>query len=69
MITSDNPSQEGSSTRRPVPLLGGVRGGLVGDRFMKRENLRAYKGVRAIGEFWIDRPRLPFVSAMPPFGF
>src|SRR5207244_11723211 len=30
-----NPSQEGSSARRSVPLLEGVRGGFVADRFMK----------------------------------
>src|SRR5438094_7565887 len=30
------PSQEGSNTGWPVPLLGGVRGGLVGARFMGR---------------------------------
>src|SRR6059036_1150586 len=29
-----SPSQEGSNTGWPVPLLGGVRGGLVGSRFM-----------------------------------
>jgi len=31
-----SPSQEGSRTARPVPLLGGVRGGFVADRFMER---------------------------------
>src|SRR6266487_458240 len=30
-------SQEGSNTDTPVPLLGGVRGGLVSARFMGRE--------------------------------
>src|SRR6266496_4389967 len=30
-----NPSQEGNWPRRPAPLLGGVRGGFVGDRFME----------------------------------
>src|SRR5207244_12406290 len=29
-------SQEGSNTGWPVPLLGGVRGGLIGTRFMGR---------------------------------
>ena len=32
-----SPSQEGSNTGWPVPLLGGVRGGFVGARFMARE--------------------------------
>ncbi len=32
-----SPSQEGSNTGWPVPLLGGVRGGLVGARFMGKE--------------------------------
>src|SRR5438128_5522247 len=32
-----SPSQEGSNTGWPVPLLGGVRGGLVGAWFMGRE--------------------------------
>src|SRR5439155_8479955 len=31
-----NPSQEGSRTAWPVPLLGGVRGGFVARRFMER---------------------------------
>src|SRR5438094_9318410 len=31
-----SPSQEGSNTGWPVPLLGGVRGGLVGAWFMGR---------------------------------
>src|SRR5438094_1792623 len=30
-----NPSQEGSRTAWPVPLLGGVRGGFVARRFME----------------------------------
>src|SRR5438094_7802639 len=30
-----NPSQEGSRTAWPVPLLGGVRGGFVARRFMQ----------------------------------
>src|SRR6266581_1795944 len=34
-----SPSQEGSKTGWPVALLGGVRGGLVGARFMGRGNL------------------------------
>src|SRR5712671_2411045 len=34
-----SPSQEGSES--PVPLLGGVRGGLVGARFMERAGVRA----------------------------
>src|SRR5438477_929517 len=32
-----SPSKEGSNIRWPVPLLGGVRGGLVRARFMERE--------------------------------
>src|SRR5712671_5465576 len=35
-----SPSQEGSES--PVPLLGGVRGGLVGARFMERGALRFF---------------------------
>src|SRR5437773_9277561 len=33
-----SPSQEGSTTGWPVPLLGGVRGGLVAGRFMGRRD-------------------------------
>jgi len=35
------PSKEGSSARWIVPLLGGVRGGWVGGRFMGRAGVRA----------------------------
>jgi len=56
-----NPSQEGSSTASPVPLLGGVRGGFVADRFIgmrmpEAENKRQPKRIAAIrGHFvWLD---------------
>src|SRR5437867_3130339 len=39
-----SPSQEGSSTGWPVPLLGGVRVGWVAGRFMGREKTRRRKG-------------------------
>ena len=53
-----NPSQEGSSTTRPVPLLGGVRGGLVADKFIGsrqgiRENSLAQHGKQMM-QFLID---------------
>ena len=35
-----SPSQEGSNTGWPVPLLGGVRGGLVAGTFMERGALK-----------------------------
>src|SRR5437867_1234645 len=37
---TSSPSQEGSGTSWPVPLLGGVRGGLVCARFMESSNLQ-----------------------------
>src|SRR5438876_488941 len=40
-----SPSQEGSSTDWPVPLLGGVRGGLVGARFMGRGALNRLRSL------------------------
>src|SRR2546425_1265686 len=33
------PSQEGSSTARPVPLLGGGRGGFIADKFIETARL------------------------------
>src|SRR5262245_64243879 len=35
-----SPSQEGSGTGWPVPLLGGVRGGLVSARFLERSSMK-----------------------------
>src|SRR6266511_3406972 len=35
-----SPSKEGSDARRTVPLLGGVRGGLAGERFMVRASVQ-----------------------------
>ena len=36
-----NPTWDGSSVDWPVPLLGGVRGGLIGDRFMETASIRS----------------------------
>src|SRR6266508_6771988 len=35
-----SPSKEGSDARQTVPLLGGVRGGLAGGRFMGKGGVR-----------------------------
>src|SRR5437879_783093 len=48
-----SPSQEGSNIDWPVPLLGGVRGGLVGARFMDR---------RALERLW---PEISFALMHP----
>src|SRR5438309_9967399 len=48
-----SPSQEGSNTGWPVPLLGGVRGGLVGAWFMGRvcaAPCSTYYGLLRMGE-------------------
>ena len=62
--TTPGPSQEGSYTGwpipllggvrgGPVPLLGGVRGGLVGARFMGRERRFGFRGFSFLSSFAI----------------
>src|SRR5438445_4241468 len=43
-----NPSQEGSSTELPVPLLGGVWGEFVAVGFMKRAQRSGFSGLALI---------------------
>src|SRR5437773_6808354 len=52
-----SPSQEGSNTGWPVPLLGGVRGGLVGARFMGREKMAPRRG--ELGPRFFDEVKVP----------
>src|SRR5881628_1117743 len=47
------PSQEGSYTGWPIPLLGGVRGGLVRLRFMGRERRFGFRGFSFLSSFAI----------------